>query len=171
MSRYTIKEDAQQLFNDLGCPDLETASANVAESKRHLWTDRWAMEKHTEGINAGDKVIILNQGIGSTTIDVAEVTRTTKTQVILGQKRYYRKDGELVGNKSRGYSSRSTRILPVTSDIVVSLACSAYEANRFAAKIRDRKVAIRELRNFDYASLGDDDLQKLLAQLNNIKAL
>ena len=69
------------------------------------------MKESLENIKVGDVVIERSRW----RIALAKVTKVTATQVVIGEKRYRKKDGYLVGSKGSWYRSRIS--LPKESEI------------------------------------------------------
>ena len=69
------------------------------------------MRESLENVKVGDMVIERSRW----RIAVAKVTRVTATQVVIGENKYRKKDGYLVGSTGRWYPSRIS--LPKESEI------------------------------------------------------
>lgn len=73
------------------------------------------MREFLEDIKAGDEVLLSGGGWGQPKKRIMTVSRTTKTQIIIGDSRYNKKSGYPVGSNS-GSWERPNSIGPFTED-------------------------------------------------------
>lgn len=92
-----------------------------------------------EHIEAGDKVVLGHSyTIRRNKYVFAVVDRTTKTQIIVGEKRFRRADGRQVGERA-GYSGSSILLLTPESQKQVEETLAGNKFEHAVYKIRDVK--------------------------------
>lgn len=89
-----------------------------------------------EGLKEGDRVAV-SSGYGYRDYSIYKIDRLTKTQIVIRNNKYWRKDGRFVGSSS---SYRTVELQPVTAKVVEAVdrgkfASVFYEYNKLAESL------------------------------------